>query len=99
MIAITINQWSFLKIIYRQAQRRTAMEIHAWKKWATWRPGRRETVDVSGKFEGKNDEEKGKEEGKIGKERERRGKKENEMWKHEKETNGEEQERMKLNKL
>ena len=62
--------------------------IHAWKKSATWRPGRRETVDVSGKFEGKNDEEKGKEEGKIGKERERRGKKENEMWKHEKERNG-----------
>ena len=64
------------------------LSFHAWKKWATWRPGRRETVDVSGKFEGKNDEEKGKEEGKIGKERERRGKKENEMWKHEKERNG-----------
>ena len=39
---------------------------HAWKKWATWRPDRRETGNVSGKFEGKNEEEKGKEEGKIG---------------------------------
>ena len=37
---------------------------HAWKKWATWQPGRRETGDISGKFEGKNEEGKGKEEGK-----------------------------------
>ena len=47
---------------------------HAWKKSATRRPGRRETGDVSGKFVGKNEEGKGKEEGKMRKERERRGK-------------------------
>ena len=39
-------------------------------KWATWRPGRRETDDVSGKFDGKNEEGKGKEEGNLRKERE-----------------------------
>ena len=41
-----------------------------------------------GNLREKNEEEKGKAEGKIGKERERRGKKENEMWKHEKVRNG-----------
>ena len=50
--------------------------LHAWKKSATRRPGRRETGDVSGKFVGKNEEGKGKEEGKMRKERERRGKNE-----------------------
>ena len=53
-----------------------AIYSHAWKKSATRRPGRRETGDVSGKFVGKNEEGKGKEEGKMRKERERRGKNE-----------------------
>ena len=35
---------------------------HAWKKWATWKPGRRETDNLSGEFEGNHEE--GKDEGK-----------------------------------
>ena len=50
--------------------------MHALKKWATWRLGRRETGDVSRKFEGEIRKEKEKkrrnEEGK-GKKREERG--------------------------
>ena len=37
-----------------------------------------------GNLREKNEEKKGKEEGKIGNKRERSGKKENDMWKHEK---------------
>ena len=55
-------------------------------------PGKsRETGDVSGKFVGKNEEGKGKEEGKMRKERERRGKNEEGQGKK-REENGKERE-------